>query len=208
MYHNRSASTLSASELAAELTAHATQHNDPRHESGPGTRALRPVLLSGVLCGIRPRKTITPAMVVCDCSRSCAGVGRAESSFWVPGLAAWVLQRHYGPSWRHFSGKRPSIRRLQCWLCIHPSPRLRCSRFTPTAEWFWTATCWPPMAVWDCNPGSLVAAFLLNHPAVKYVCEVFYFGLPVALVSLLHTASARKVVHLTLLLAALSWLGL
>lgn len=57
------------------------------------------------------------------------------------------------------------------------------------------------------QPGFLMAAFLLSHPAVKQICEVFYFGLPVALVSLLHTVSAKEVVYLTLLLAASAMAG-
>jgi len=57
------------------------------------------------------------------------------------------------------------------------------------------------------QPGFLTAAFLLSHPIVKQICEASYFGLPVALTSLLHTTSAKEIVYLTLLLAASSVAG-
>ena len=49
--------------------------------------------------------------------------------------------------------------------------------------------------------GFAAAAFILSHPVVKSVCEVCYFGMPVALASLLHTASARRLILLCALLA-------
>src|SRR5260370_24575451 len=52
------------------------------------------------------------------------------------------------------------------------------------------------------QPGFLAAAFLMNHPGVKLVCEVCYFGLPVAFASFLHTTSAKQVLYLCLLLGA------
>lgn len=50
-------------------------------------------------------------------------------------------------------------------------------------------------------PGFVAAAFILSHPALKYVCELCYFGMPVALASLLHTASSRRLILLCGLLA-------
>ena len=50
-------------------------------------------------------------------------------------------------------------------------------------------------------PGFAAAAFILSHPAVKSVCELCYFGMPVALASLLHTASSRRLMLLCGLLA-------
>jgi PAP2 superfamily len=55
--------------------------------------------------------------------------------------------------------------------------------------------------------GFLAAKFVLDHPAVQSVCEFFYFGLPVALACLLHTASARRMVQLCLLLAFSALVG-
>src|SRR5260370_33508341 len=52
------------------------------------------------------------------------------------------------------------------------------------------------------QPGFLAAAFLMNHPGVKLVCEVCYFGLPVALASFLHTTSAKQGLYLCLFLGA------
>ena len=52
------------------------------------------------------------------------------------------------------------------------------------------------------QPGFFAAAFLMNHSLIKMLCEVFYFGLPVAFASLLHTASAKPVLYLVLLLGA------
>src|SRR5579872_7476341 len=46
------------------------------------------------------------------------------------------------------------------------------------------------------EPGFAAAAFILSHPAVRSVCELCYFGMPVALASLLHTASARRLILL------------
>ncbi len=57
------------------------------------------------------------------------------------------------------------------------------------------------------QPGFLAAAFLLAHPAVKSICQFFYFGLPVAIASLFHTASWRGLVGLCLLLAVTAMLG-
>ena len=51
------------------------------------------------------------------------------------------------------------------------------------------------------EPGFVAAGFILSHPAVKSVCELFYFGMPVALASLLHTASSRRLILLCGLLA-------
>jgi hypothetical protein len=51
------------------------------------------------------------------------------------------------------------------------------------------------------EPGFAVAAFILSHSAVKTICELCYFGMPVALASLLHTASSRRLILLFALLA-------
>ncbi len=51
------------------------------------------------------------------------------------------------------------------------------------------------------DPGFAAAAFILSHPAVKSICELCYFGMPVALASLLHTASSRRLILLCALLA-------
>ena len=51
------------------------------------------------------------------------------------------------------------------------------------------------------EPGFAAAAFILSHPVVKSICELCYFGMPVALASLLHTVSSRRLVLLCLLLA-------
>ncbi len=51
------------------------------------------------------------------------------------------------------------------------------------------------------EPGFAAAAFVLSHPAVKSVCELCYFGMPVALASLLHTKSSRRLILLCALLA-------
>lgn len=50
-------------------------------------------------------------------------------------------------------------------------------------------------------PGFSAAAFLLSHPGVRSVCEVCYFGMPVALASLLHTNSTRRLMLLCGMLA-------
>jgi hypothetical protein len=52
------------------------------------------------------------------------------------------------------------------------------------------------------QPGFLAAAFVLDHSSVRLICEVCYFGLPVAFACLLHTASAKRVVQLCLFLGA------
>ena len=57
------------------------------------------------------------------------------------------------------------------------------------------------------QPGFVAAAFILSHPAVRSVCELCYFGMPVALASLLHTASSRRLVFLSLLLAVSALVG-
>jgi len=57
------------------------------------------------------------------------------------------------------------------------------------------------------QPGFLAAGFVLSHPAVQSLCELFYFGMPVALASLLHTASSRRLVLLCLLLAGSAVVG-
>ena len=49
--------------------------------------------------------------------------------------------------------------------------------------------------------GFAAAAFILSHPVVQSVCELCYFGMPVALASLLHTASSRRLILLCALLA-------
>jgi hypothetical protein len=51
------------------------------------------------------------------------------------------------------------------------------------------------------EPGFVAAGFILSHPAVRSVCELCYFGMPVVLASLLHTASSRRLILLCLLLA-------
>jgi hypothetical protein len=51
------------------------------------------------------------------------------------------------------------------------------------------------------EPGFAAAAFILSHPAVQSVCELCYFGMPVAFASLLHTASSRRLILLCALLA-------
>jgi hypothetical protein len=51
------------------------------------------------------------------------------------------------------------------------------------------------------EPGFAAAAFILSHPVVKSICELCYFGMPVALASLFHTASARRLILLCALLA-------
>jgi len=51
------------------------------------------------------------------------------------------------------------------------------------------------------EPGFAAAAFILSHPAVKSICELCYFGMPVALASLLHTPSSRRLILLCGLLA-------
>jgi hypothetical protein len=51
------------------------------------------------------------------------------------------------------------------------------------------------------QPGFVAAAFILSHPAVKSVCELWYFGMPVALASRLHSASSRRLILLCALLA-------
>jgi hypothetical protein len=54
------------------------------------------------------------------------------------------------------------------------------------------------------EPGFAAAAFILNHPVVQSVCELCYFGMPVALATLLHTASSRRLILLCALLAVSS----
>jgi len=49
--------------------------------------------------------------------------------------------------------------------------------------------------------GFHAAAFLLRQPAIRHICELCYFGLPVAVASLLHTASARRLMIVCGLLA-------
>jgi len=51
------------------------------------------------------------------------------------------------------------------------------------------------------KPGFAAAAFILSHPVVKSICELCYFGMPVALASLLHTATSRRLILLCALLA-------
>ena len=51
------------------------------------------------------------------------------------------------------------------------------------------------------EPGFAAAGFILSHPAVRSVCELCYFGMPVALASLLHTASSRRLILLCALVA-------
>jgi len=51
------------------------------------------------------------------------------------------------------------------------------------------------------KPGFAAAAFILSHPVVKSICELCYFGMPVALASLLHTATSRRLILLCGLLA-------
>jgi hypothetical protein len=76
-------------------------------------------------------------------------------------------------------------------LTIHPSGGMVLDRYLLAAD-----------GSFGFQPGFLAAAFLLHHASVKLVCEVCYFGLPVAMVSLFHTASAKQVLGLCLLLGA------
>jgi len=51
------------------------------------------------------------------------------------------------------------------------------------------------------DPGFAAAAFILSHPAVKSVCELCSFGMPVALASLLQNAASRRLILVCALLA-------
>jgi len=57
------------------------------------------------------------------------------------------------------------------------------------------------------QPGFLAANFVLNHSPVNAVCGFCYFGLPVAVASLLHTVSSGRLVRLCLLLAVSAVVG-
>jgi hypothetical protein len=50
-------------------------------------------------------------------------------------------------------------------------------------------------------PGFAAAALIPGHPAVRSICELCYFGMPVALTSLLHTSSSHRLILLCALLA-------
>ncbi|MEO8051505.1 MAG: phosphatase PAP2 family protein [Acidobacteriota bacterium] len=55
--------------------------------------------------------------------------------------------------------------------------------------------------------GFAAARFTGSHPAVKWLCELCYFGLPVAMASLFHTSSARRLMLVSGLLAVSSLAG-
>lgn len=75
-------------------------------------------------------------------------------------------------------------------LAINPSRGLTLDRYILAAD-----------GSFGFLPGFATAQFMQSHPAIGSLCEIFYFALPVAAASLLHTASSRRLMLLCGLLA-------
>ena len=75
-------------------------------------------------------------------------------------------------------------------LAINPSGGLTLDRYILAAD-----------GSFGFLPGFATAQFMQSHSAIRLLCEIFYFALPVAVASLLHTTSSRRLMLLCGLLA-------